>query len=136
MAHCTRRTGPKPAEKRTLMEKRPSRRERATRRHRHSQQRYGLPLLHAAPAVTEPLARARARGIGTTWKEAVTNAGGIHFSARNGVEDIEGKVDVNRVGLTACRGDGARDTVDINPMIVCDHACGGTDGARHAANHL
>jgi hypothetical protein len=39
-------------------------------------------------------------------------------------------------GLTACSGDGARDTVENTPMIVCGHACGGTDGARHAPNDL
>src|SRR5712691_3976254 len=40
------------------------------------------------------------------------------------------------VGLTACSGDSWRDTVENTPMIVCVHACGGTDGACHAANDL
>src|SRR6266852_1161861 len=46
------------------------------------------------------------------------------------------QVAIAPVGLTACRGDGARDTVENTPMIVCVHACGGTDGARHAPNDL
>src|SRR4051812_8199733 len=41
---------------------------------------------------------------------------------------------INTFGLTACRGDGARDTVENTPTIVCGHACGGTDGARYAPN--
>ena len=44
--------------------------------------------------------------------------------------------DIVAVGLTACRGDGWRDTVENTPMFVCGHACGGTDGARDPANDL
>src|SRR5919197_724565 len=40
------------------------------------------------------------------------------------------------IGLTACSGDSWRDTVENTPMIVCVHACGGTDGACHAPNDL
>src|SRR5215470_12116331 len=40
------------------------------------------------------------------------------------------------LGLTAYRGDGARDTVENTPMIICARACGGPDGARHAPNDL
>src|SRR5215831_14567527 len=40
------------------------------------------------------------------------------------------------IGLTACSGDSWRDTVENTPMLVCVHACGGTDGACHAANDL
>src|SRR5262245_61539561 len=40
------------------------------------------------------------------------------------------------LGLTACRGDSWRDTVEKTPTIVCGHACGGTDGACDAPNHL
>src|SRR5262249_10081958 len=40
------------------------------------------------------------------------------------------------IGLTACSGDSGRDPVENTPMIVCVHACGGTDGACHAANDL
>src|SRR4029434_1045008 len=43
---------------------------------------------------------------------------------------------INTFGLTACSGDSWRDTVEDTPMIVCVHACGGTDGACHAANDL
>src|SRR5215470_857869 len=45
-------------------------------------------------------------------------------------------VDIAPVGLTACRGDSWRDTVENTPTIVCGHACGGLDGARHAPNDL
>jgi hypothetical protein len=40
------------------------------------------------------------------------------------------------LGLTACSGDSGRDTVENHPTIVCGHACGGTDGARHAPSDL
>src|SRR5215831_3223913 len=40
------------------------------------------------------------------------------------------------LGLTACSGDSWRDPVENTPLIVCVHACGGTDGACHAANDL
>jgi hypothetical protein len=43
---------------------------------------------------------------------------------------------ISVIGLTACSGDSWRDTVENTPMIVCVHACGGTDGACHAANDL
>src|SRR5262252_6772402 len=43
---------------------------------------------------------------------------------------------INQFGLTACSGDSWRDTVENTPMLVCVHACGGTDGACHAANDL
>src|SRR4030095_9032117 len=39
-------------------------------------------------------------------------------------------------GLTACRGDGWRDTVEDTLMIDFGHVCGGTDGALHAPNDL
>src|SRR5262245_45456381 len=39
--------------------------------------------------------------------------------------------DIESVGLTACSGDSWRDTVENHPLIVCGHACGGPDGARH-----
>jgi hypothetical protein len=45
-------------------------------------------------------------------------------------------VDIARLGLTACSGDSGRDTVENHPTIVCGHACGGPDGARHAASDL
>src|SRR5262249_47974199 len=37
------------------------------------------------------------------------------------------------IGLTACSGDSWRDTVENTPMLVCVHACGGTDGACQGA---
>src|SRR4029450_1093831 len=40
---------------------------------------------------------------------------------------------IKAFGLTACSGDSWRDTVENPPMLVCVHACGGTDGACHAA---
>src|SRR5262249_51898938 len=43
---------------------------------------------------------------------------------------------MNTFGLTACRGDSWRDTVQTLPMIFLYHTCGGTNGARHAANDL
>jgi hypothetical protein len=37
------------------------------------------------------------------------------------------------IGLTACRGDGWRDTVANTLMRDFGHVCGGTDGARQGA---
>src|SRR5262245_5685150 len=45
-------------------------------------------------------------------------------------------VPISPVGLTACSGDNWRDTVQNLPMMLLCHTCGGTDGARHAANDL
>jgi hypothetical protein len=56
------------------------------------------------------------------------------MSIRGSYRQVE--LPITPVGLTACRGDSARDTVENTPMLVCVHACGGTDGARHAPNDL
>src|SRR5437764_13928353 len=45
-------------------------------------------------------------------------------------------VQITGVGLTACRGDSWRDTVQNIPMILLCQTCGGTDAARHVANDL
>src|SRR6478672_5058526 len=45
-------------------------------------------------------------------------------------------VDIEHVGLTACRGDGWRDSVKTNLTMVLYHTCGGLDGPRDPANDL
>src|SRR5262245_4418203 len=55
---------------------------------------------------------------------------------KNRVAVNGGVLYITRVGLTACRGDGWRDIVENTLMRDFGNVCGGTDGARHAANHL
>src|SRR5262249_52031862 len=62
---------------------------------------------------------------------------GLSFCAGfAGSTALASRVPKTGVGLTACRGDGWRDTVENILMIDCGHVCGGTDGARHVANDL
>src|SRR5215470_3490401 len=64
----------------------------------------------------------------------------VPFSHNTSHADVMEESQVMRyiygIGLTACSGDSWRDTVENTPMLVCVHACGGTDGACHAANDL
>src|SRR4029434_9291901 len=62
------------------------------------------------------------------WRKPTVAFPGVRGSQISGGKPL--------VGLTACRGDGARDTVENTPMLVCGHACGGPDGARHAPSDL
>ena len=72
--------------------------------------------------------------VATSSKGAPTVDAGTNWDCRHFRRHAQH--DMMPVGLTACRGDGARDTVENTSMIVCVHACGGTDGTRHAPNDL